>query len=160
MAAFGNAVVDFQNVAQSTIGYVMAIDLGTNRLRKITQVQVQDVALNFSVPVVSEVTLDVLLGYLNSTSAPPIAISQVSTTLYVFLNQTQFPIINPNRIGMFYDTNAIPIAAPTETLKIPQEARNLLKAIVLKTMKYNAENRVELDVSQAVVREKAILGLQ
>lgn len=160
MADFGNAVSDFQNVGQSSTGYIVAIDLSSGRIRKIKQVQLHDEALTFGDPVVDETSLDQLYAYLKSSSAPPVAMKQTSTTLYVFLRSDLYPSNQANRIGLFYESNAGLLDDPTDVLRVPTEARNLLKSIVLRTMKYNQEKRVELDVSQAVVREKRKLKLQ
>jgi len=159
VAAFGNAISDFQVVAQSSYGYIIAIDLSANRMRQVTQLQMMTASLVFGTPIISPVNIEVLLGYLASSAAPSVAFTQTNTTLYVFIKATSYPIANANRIGLFYDANYTPGELTTDTLDIPVEARGLLRALTLKNIKVNAGKRIEFDVSQAIVREKRKLGL-
>jgi hypothetical protein len=159
MAAFGNAVADFQVVAQSGTGYIIAIDLSANRVRTVTQVQLMTAGLVFGTPIISQVNIEVLLGYLNASGAPAVAFTQTASTLYVFIKESSYPSAQANRIGLFFDANYTPGTVTTDFLDIPAEAKGLLKALTLKIIKQNAGRRTDLDITQPIVREKKSLGL-
>lgn len=159
MAAFGNAVSDFQIVAQSSNGYIIAVDLSANRVRQVTQVQMMSQALVFGTPIINPVNIETLLGYLALSGSPAVAFTQTDGTLYVFIKESSYPIASASRIGLFYDANYAPATLTTDFLDIPTEAKGLLRAIAIKNVKLNSGQRVEFDVSQAIVREKRALGL-
>ena len=160
MAAFGNAVADFQIVAQSpTAGYIIAIDLSANLIDTVKQVQGMDSTVTFGTPVVSGVTIDVLLGYLASSSPPPLAWSQTANTLYVFFSEAKYPAAQANRVGIFFDRNTIPLTADTDFVDVPEQYHQLVVFTVIKETKQRAGKRLEFDDSQNIVAEKTRLGL-
>jgi hypothetical protein len=116
-------------------------------------------ALVFGTPVKAPVSLDILLGYLNSSGAPDIAFCDMSQTLHVFFKAATYPADQANRIGILFHRNVIPLAATSDGVDAPQEAHELVKAFTLRSLKQDKGELIEFDLNQAIVREKAKLGL-
>lgn len=159
--AFGNAITDFViSAPQGANGGIVVVSLLANRMRKVYSVQMQSAAGLYSKPVTAEVEESILYSYLADANAPDFAYAQTSTTLYIFVKTGVYDPTNSTvRVGIVYDRNAIPVTAVGSYRDIPQEARELGMALLKEYIRTVNGDRVELDVSNAIGRELAQLGL-
>ena len=160
--AFGNAVNDFTQVAASgTAGYIIAINLISNRMRKVDTVQPFDSVSGYGDVVTAPIALSALYGLLNEplASIPDCAFAQTSATLFVFFKTSVYAYDANSRIGIFYWRNAIPVAVVGDYRDRPQEAKNLAQAISIRMLYDNPGERTPFDVGENFRREKKKLLL-
>ena len=160
MHMFGNAITDFTvHANDGTYGNIIAIDLKTNRIRKIVQVQLKSTAGPFSEVFTAPSSLSALYNYLEDANAPDVAFNQSDSTLSVFLKTTAFPIVSTNRIGVWFYRNVIPGTLLSSDVDAPDEYWNLGLWIFVKQLLNIKGKRVELFINNNINSAKRILQL-
>jgi hypothetical protein len=158
--AFGNPVTNGTKVAEGTYGYVVSFDLSNEEIKTLLQVQMQD-ATAVEMGEVIDVGTDraALFEYLEDVDCPDVAWFQEGVTVFVFLKTATWAYAATNRVAFWFYRDAEDIAALSDTIDVPQAARELLKQTVRKLYYLGKGKRVPYDVEQGIVKERARLGV-
>lgn len=160
MSVFGNKINDFTNVAPNgATGYVVAIPLKANYLRTIYSIQMQDAANEFSEVITAKQSYAQLFGNLSASNPPDFAMYQAATTLYVYLKSSVYPYGATVHIGIAFDRDVVPLATVDDYVDVRSDKMNLFKAYLLKRAIELQGKRVEFDITQNIIRQKAALRL-
>ena len=156
--AFGNIVTSGVQAAVGSNGYVASFDLTNQEPQRVFQVQAENTGV-LSTPVTSVVALDVLFGYPENSSPPDLAFAQNGNTVYVFFKTSKYPFTSSSRVAFWFYRNAKNVTGTTSKLDIPQEARELMKAMTLEKLYNDLGKPVLFDTQETIRLEKADLGL-
>jgi hypothetical protein len=159
---FGNAITDGAQTAVGTKGCIVSFDLTAMEPKQVTEVQLQDTVP--VVPVLSavyNVPLDIvtLFGYPEAAAPPDVAWTQQGNVVFVFLKTTAYTYIVTVRIGFGFYRNAQNVGPQSPLLDIPQEAKELCKALELKNMAKLMGIAASFQTENTIRKEKARLGL-
>ena len=155
---FGNPVTDGTQSAIGTNGYVASFDLTNHEPQRVFQVQAQKDGV-LSTPITSVVALDVLFAYPEASSPPNLAFAQNGNVVFVFFKTATYPFTADSRITFWFYRNAKNVSGTGSKLDIPQESKELCKAMILEKL-YNILGKpVSWDISESIRLEKADLGI-
>lgn len=159
--AFGVAITDGVTVAVGTYGSIVRFNILNYEARTVKAVQMQNATPPevMSAVVAGAETQEALQAYLEDASAPDIAYAKAGDILDVFLLTTAWPIAATNRIGMWFTRNAQNLAATTDKMDIPQEAKTLARALGLREAYLLKGKPVPFQIDEEVRSERARLGV-
>lgn len=157
---FGTPITSSQQVAVGANGYILSFDLSALLLKEITSMQLFDTLTNTLSDQISEsMSLAALMDLPNSATSPAGAFAQYGQTVFVFLLTTTYPYVATTEIAFWFKRNAQRIILTTDKWDIPPESKELAKALALKKT-YEGQGKIApFVISNAVRRQKAILGL-
>jgi hypothetical protein len=155
--AFGNLITSGTLIATGTYGKLVSFDLSSNRIRALASVQL--LKSGILSPVTFPVAANSILEYTEDPSCPAVACALDGTTVYVFIKSAgswDFDITTS--IAFTYYEFPQKASVVSAALNVDPKARGLLKALMLRNL-YDGD-RVPFSISQAVIREKKLLGLE
>jgi len=155
---FGIAINTGTQVAVGTNGYVASFDLINYEPQRVFQVQAERNGV-LSTPAKDTVSLDKLFGYPENSSPPDLAFAQSGNIVYVFFNGSKYPFDSTSRVAFWFFRNALNVTTATDKLDIPQEARELFKAIVLDKMFNLLQRPTPFEILETIRLEKEDLKL-
>ncbi len=133
--AFGNPVTDGTYIISGSVGYIVSFDLSGYEFFLMTQIQAQNLSLQETGnPVVEESTEDELYSYINSIEAPGLAYAVDGQEVQIFLKTSIWPYDITTRLAFWFYRNTKSVRLLTDFLDIPENERNLLKQLILKTL--------------------------
>jgi hypothetical protein len=160
---FGNVITDGTQVAVGTYGYVVRFDLSAERMKEMIGVTLQLDGDQLSEPDSSPAeTLAALFELCESVAATGFAWYAAGSTVYVYCKTATYGYTSNVRIAFEFYANAEPITATTDELipeRMPAEAKELVKAFILKKVYEMQNKQVPLAVNNTIAREKAALGV-
>lgn len=141
-------------------GYVATIDMTTSTPKQILQVSMQKVTSGvMSLPSTTPDTLANIFSYPQNSAPPTFAFLQIGNSLVLFLQTSTYPFTTDSVVHTILYRDTIALAAPTDKLDIPEEARALFNYYALQEAYTSSGTRLPAYISDGIQREKTNLGL-
>ena len=153
--AFGNKVTELTQIAIGTTGYVVRIDTTSLIAYSITGVQAQASASDTPEPVTSEVSLNVLMSYLNDTDGPDLAFYYGYGEVYIYFNTTTFPYVDTTRFILIGKRNPLKATSGTDKLDIADKDLELFMAYAIKYAAILSNEPIPYSIEK-IIREKEL----
>jgi hypothetical protein len=159
MSQIGNPVNGFTKVAAGVSGYVIVISMTANQIALMQMAQAQYNTSPPGVVAAGDVGIQAIMGYLNAPGNVTLAYAQTGGNLWIYLDSTAYPYGATTGIALTYLQNPTPPPSDGASAQVPIAAWELFKAYFLSIVKKSNGVRVPFDVSQNVIQQKKLLGL-
>jgi hypothetical protein len=130
--AFGSSITGLAQQAIGTYGYVVKIDTTTLLASVIDSIQLQASASDTPEPIVTPVTLDVLLSYPDDANCPTAAFASSDGECWIFLDVSDYPYVTTTRLALIGRRKPQNVSSDYEYLDMPDKDLNLAIAYCLK----------------------------
>jgi hypothetical protein len=151
---FGTSVIGITQMAVGTYGYVIRIDTTALRSYDITGVQAQSSAIFTPAPTMTEVSLDILMSYLEDSECPDLAYHYGYGEVYIFFKTTVFAYATDTRFALIGKRNPIKLTSLDDNLDIADKDLDLFVAYVLKYAAILSRQAVPFEIEKTIKQKE------